>query len=1489
MNLPLIKKLLLLAAILIIHFTPASAQMKLILEHRAWADSVYADPGSMPEQEQIRHATLILVSNSQEESGFALLDTLGARIPELRDYVAFQHTHLPDTLTRHTLGAMGALADYAEMNYPGTITAYETRARYLYNCATVMNVADELDDFADRMEKEAGDKADREIRATICSARACALENRMNNSDADDTAHYAAIFKLEKEALEIYPIESEEITLARGDLYQSLAFILNRMENDQVAFIESGSGPKEFPNSYLLSGYHRLYSNRTYQYLEKSYEVFARALTPGHPIAQVCKFNVLDFKTGYSSPDEATIEDLEYTYGYFSTYYPREAIQSVSARVDSHIKAVYLGIDDPNGIFIESLLRDLETIYGPGNSAVMHQYYTVALVHTMVYPEDDYWRVKYLEKCNEAGHGPMSMKATQFRADLCNNFYDLWGPEAIALMNEITDWYMANHTPTNESYQLAASLIFYYTALNPNFSQLDNIYAVAVSDLRKQSQQNKVYNLATWALRIQWGNRKYENDTRNGEEYFVGLSKALAGEDFPQKPYVEYLLKSNWADSKTLSYDFEGSRLLLLDCLEFIDYFPDQFIKLTGMLAFACRSLQKADEKTNAYVERAIRFTDEIMASGFSGQLHHGSLSPLEMFLSSENRYEEALKLQQYCVEIYEKSFINLHTYDYIHLKQELGHLYESTNRLNEAFKTYDEAYDLMKETYKGNPSPFLLDCLWEDYSFTKDHTAGLSWDLVDKLMMLANATSHLIFLSGNDPNIVYTYGADAYAEVLIVYQNIIQLMQQGIDNPELMSEAQYASLSRQLEQSKQDYAQSSPIALQIWEGFKANDKDYIHNPHYPHLNFAIASHYAWFEKDTVRAMEIRAEVIDGIINPAVKFHTVTGVAWDYYNIGHPQEARKYLMMARDCMPDINMVSDETFMNFNNLSFQLALDNKEYAEALPYARNLFARHKETLDRNFRFMTADQQNNYLNRYGDPAASLARLLEYLPDAYNGEIYDAIVYRTGMQLRSQRAAREAIEKSGDENVMKMVEELGESSRRLEGLEQIINGITSDDENFKLLAQQFNELKLEINRLEQKIIDATAAYQPEDVSDVRWTQIRDRLESNEMALEYLFSDKHIMALVLRKDYDRPRVITMGLQSELWDKVHPTQANNSAALAKYLYDNPSNGLYEMLWQPLEQEMQGVERVYFSAPGVLNSLAFNAFSTPDGGTLFDKYDLVQLTTTAQLVFDHPQKKPQTIAMMGDILYSPDQKPRSIADPGARDVDTDFSFDDFADTDDERKVAYSAFRHLPFTALEIDRIATLFDGENIDSERRLEATEQRLRRMVEKSPDILHLATHGYYVAEDPKKLEKHPFFRKKGIGAMQRSGIALSGAEKTWKGISEMPDDNDGIVTAAEVASMNMGNTGLVALSACETALGDFNFEGIFGLQRGFKQAGVHSLLVSLWSVNDDSTSLFMTTFYENLISGENRQKSWRKAVEKVREKYPSPYFWAPFILLDGI
>ena len=111
----------------------------------------------------------------------------------------------------------------------------------------------------------------------------------------------------------------------------------------------------------------------------------------------------------------------------------------------------------------------------------------------------------------------------------------------------------------------------------------------------------------------------------------------------------------------------------------------------------------------------------------------------------------------------------------------------------------------------------------------------------------------------------------------------------------------------------------------------------------------------------------------------------------------------------------------------------------------------------------------------------------------------------------------------------------------------------------------------------------------------------------------------------------------------------------------------------------------------------------------------------------------------------------------------------------------------------------------------------------------------------------------------------------------------------DGILTSREVSELNLANTELVVLSACQTGLGDdVSTEGIYGLQRAFKLAGAQKLLLSLWSVDDHATQELMTSFYHNWIKLKLPIRAAFAAAQKdMRSTYSSPYFWAGFILIE--
>lgn len=177
--------------------------------------------------------------------------------------------------------------------------------------------------------------------------------------------------------------------------------------------------------------------------------------------------------------------------------------------------------------------------------------------------------------------------------------------------------------------------------------------------------------------------------------------------------------------------------------------------------------------------------------------------------------------------------------------------------------------------------------------------------------------------------------------------------------------------------------------------------------------------------------------------------------------------------------------------------------------------------------------------------------------------------------------------------------------------------------------------------------------------------------------------------------------------------------------------------------------------------------------------------------------------------------------------------------------------------------------------------------------IDNSPRILHAATHGFFIST-LKEYDSSPFAQSvSGVSPnnlqMTWSGLVLAGGNATWEG-DTIPDGvEDGILTAEEIAHLDLSRTDLVVLSACETARGHIDLvDGVWGLQRAFKQAGAKAVLMTLWKVSDDITALFMEQFYKHLLAG----KSPRQAV-KLSQDYliahgaSDPFYWAPFVVLD--
>ena len=134
----------------------------------------------------------------------------------------------------------------------------------------------------------------------------------------------------------------------------------------------------------------------------------------------------------------------------------------------------------------------------------------------------------------------------------------------------------------------------------------------------------------------------------------------------------------------------------------------------------------------------------------------------------------------------------------------------------------------------------------------------------------------------------------------------------------------------------------------------------------------------------------------------------------------------------------------------------------------------------------------------------------------------------------------------------------------------------------------------------------------------------------------------------------------------------------------------------------------------------------------------------------------------------------------------------------------------------------------------------------------------------------------------------------MTGAAATFFGDDIPASLDDGVLTAREIAHLDLTSLDMVVLSACETGLGEVQGEGVFGLQRGFKKAGAQSLLMSLWSVDDEATQRLMQAFYDAHYRRHlSKRASLNEAQRQLRTygggRFNHPRFWAAFVLLDAL
>lgn len=1480
---------LLIIALFLITLFPAAAQFNWVMTHREWARNHYPDVDMDDDEKLLDELRLIICQNLQEPEALDLVSRASSKIPALNDYIEWRQSEKTDTLYNHTLHALGALCDYAAKNLPASYSAYQLKTAKLGQESFIRNVEKEwnqlIASYSSAIKKSPSPR-EKGLLATMKAIRQVMRNVRRNYDDPDE---YPEIFDIEREGLEAYPVGSPDDDLQKAELYYWLGELKASMTNDVIAGLIQRVTDFNKDTEFEIIGSERDYKCNARFYYSKACDISSRLLNPGHPFARETARSLYSFitNTSYRTPEQ--YNNLRKEIDFMRHYFPFDSPEVAVARLLWSVIAMQNGLEIIDEAFLPSSIDTLEILLGTTNP-IFHQH-LVQMAVTILFsdPDNNVWEERLKETLIKSGISRDSDIFSLYNINLiyCLNAID---PEkAKESINQLYEIYQKNHNPTPLSMLNGRSLAYYYINFAGDKLTGMNILTTVSKDHHKPYGKNSVHSPTEWDNNLLYLSNPPLNSGLDVAKLYDSSLELLKHSNLPYKRFIHARLlykKGTYLASAPL--DFENAEKYYLECIDLLEIDDDPTLIISSLAQAA--GMRNLMGRSTDEILPLLRKAEEIYFASSGKEVEAMTVMEIADGYYNEGLFSDAHRLYNAAMECYERlNPGNPYSSEYILLRKGLARSYDSLGMQSEARRIYGEDADLIHSSFGVTPNAALIDTLWEEYYKMRGDNQSAYLDLMPKLNEIMSLSMRLYNISGHNIDILDSYIIRLLDEIILLAvsswdENFLEKVPgDSLDSVNL--------LLRQLE----SFAQTAEGWL---SDFRQREPAYALINSYHSTLYALSEYYYSYKKDKEKYLSYMKELLGEAPTEQNLDHWFNYAGF-LISDDQPDEGRNIVDLIEKSIPSFKTVADYNRDWIDKYRTSDLIAQGKYEAALPFARDYFYRHKNFLTTNFRLMTSKEQGNYMQTYGDPASLLAIVAAYLPDKISGETYDALLFRTGMQLRSARATTDAIDASGNPELHLMLDSINNLKNRLNAA-SVLNGYNLPD-NYQARNENLGRMRHNLNRMEQKLLAAVKEILPVELSDITWQDIQKSLKNEEAAIEFTFSDNCVLALIIKKGLDHPLTVRLTEIPSLLEYLQTFSNSNSSARAIGLYSDGNSILYDMLWKPLETIIDDSFTIYYSAPGILSNIAFNPLTSPDGKTLFDKYRLVQLTTTALLAMDLKEAEPRSIAIMGDILYDENQKTLPITQfSGKRDIDLTYNFEPDPSGEDQalnsvrenlpsesRNLKKSSFRHLPFTALEIDGIAAEFPEALVDSARRLNATEERFRKMAAAQPDVIHLATHGYYIAPGCNN-SSYPFLLSHGDGTMQRSGIALAGAEKTWRGLDGGNSKNDGILTAGEVAELDLRNTPLVALSACETALGDYSFEGIFGLQRGFKQAGVQSLLVSLWSVNDRSTSIFMQSFYHHLRNGYSRYESWRKAVESVRKEYPDPYFWAPFIILDA-
>jgi CHAT domain-containing protein/Tfp pilus assembly protein PilF len=924
-----------------------------------------------------------------------------------------------------------------------------------------------------------------------------------------------------------------------------------------------------------------------------------------------------------------------------------------------------------------------------------------------------------------------------------------------------------------------------------------------------------------------------------------------------------------------------------------------QTLETKERLAELYQQLGRPDEAGPMFLE-VIASAEQLL--GIADPLVIDAKSHLAQLYENTNNFVAALRYYQEVYEIDRQILGDAHPNTAGDLNNLAG-IYRRLGQLQQSEASYRQAMKVMSAVL-GEDSPQTISIM-NNLALVLE-SQGL-YDEAEPLYQKALSLSqvrqgmeHPTSLALNN-NIAMLYEAQGdFSRAERIYQQVIELNKQvfGPTHPNTVASINNLAYLYLIDQKPEQAETHFLEAYEIWkklygekhqDTLKALNNSGRVQTQLGELNQA--------EETLVRALELRTDLFGGREHEDV-LRSMNDLAALYVEQGREEKAlalfQETLELQGPVLGELHPYTFETLNNLANLQQEMGdLDDAYETHQLGYQRR-----NQFLNRILWVAGDNTRQSYINLYRPELDAYIRLLIELDDKRTApDIFDISLQRKGLLLKITSETQQVVQMADSPELQAITEKLTAARKELAAL--TLSGPTPETRNN--FPQLINDLENRVNNLQLRLGEASAVFR----QAIQQVSVEDVIDAvgEEHALADFFAyrdenDEWSLCVIILNDGK--------LYFYNYEELEPFK-DMIMELRDYMMDvtvieddiKPiAQELYEPLWDPITEFLEDKDSIFLIPDSVLNVLPFDALVDFDDQYLIETLNLRLISSARDLVID-PLEPAE-----GDVLIiaGPDYDSEEISNsPEARMA-----------TSSSRSATVNSgirmgnglrglnFSPLPGAEKEGEVIEEVVGNKERSTTffTRAAAEEKELRSYnAQKIPEILHIATHGFFLKEQ-ERLAKRIMGMQRGSqnsipppadNPLLRAGLAFAGLNPNAPLLGEIDTDNDGVLTAMEVLSLNLTGTRLVILSACETGLGEIHEgEGVYGLRRSFQEAGVDSVINSFWEVSDDGTQLLMTKFYDKYLDGISPREALREArLEMVEDfRWSSPFYWGAFAMV---